>query len=158
MTRHASILFAGAAMTALAACETGPGYYDDPRRPWDVSAWATARPDGLYSVRTVTVAPDTCYAPGEIRSAPSSLPETIELQTNVIRAANGPCSNYLTDIVQDLPALRLEPDDRQIELVVFADGAERNRLIVNVSNLEPLAANQYPRYDPRDPRYNSTRY
>jgi hypothetical protein len=158
MVKHASILLAGAALTALAACESGPGYYNDPRRPWEVTAWATARPDGLYSVRTVTVAPDTCYAPGELRSAPSMLPETIELQTNVIRAQNGPCSNYLTDIVQELPALRLEPDDRQIQIVVFADGAERNRLLVNVANLEPLAANYYPRYDPRDPRYNTSRY
>jgi hypothetical protein len=157
MVKHASILLAGAALTALAACESGPGYYNDPRRPWEVTAWATARPDGLYSVRTVTVAPDTCYAPGELRSAPSTLAETIELQTNVIRAQNGPCSNYLTDIVQELPALRLEPDDRQIQIVVFADGAERNRLLVNVANLEPLAANYYPRYDPRDPRYNTSR-
>ena len=69
------------------------------------------------------------------------MPQTIELQANVIRAANGPCSNYKTDIVQDLPAMRLEPDDDQIEVVVFADGAERNRLIVEVKNLEPDAAN-----------------
>jgi hypothetical protein len=158
MNRHASILVGGAALAVLAACETGPYYASDPRRPWEVSAWATERPDGLYSVRTVTVAPDTCYAPGEIRSAPSSLPETIELQTNIIRAANGPCSNYMTDIVQELPAVRLEPDDRQIELVVFADGAERNRLIVDVENLRPYAGNYSPRYDPRDPRYVPPRY
>jgi hypothetical protein len=158
MVRHALILFSGAALATLSACETGPGSYNDPRRAWEVTAWATARPDGLYSVRTVTVAPDTCYAPGEMRSAPSSLPETIELQANVIRAANGPCQNYYTDIVQDLPAVRLEPDDKKIEVVVFADGAERNRLLVNVENLQPLAANYYPRYDPRDPRYVPPRY
>jgi hypothetical protein len=154
MVRHALIL-ATTGMVALSACSTYDGGYNDPRRAWEVSAWATERPDGLYSVRTVTVAPDTCYAPGELRSAPSSLPETIELQTNVVRAVSGPCSNYLTDIVQDLPALRLEPDDRNIEVVVFADGAERNRVLVNIENLEPLASNYYPRYDPRDPRYRN---
>ena len=154
MVRHASILFAGAALSALAACETGPGYYDDPRRAWEVSAWATPRPDGLYSVRTVTVAPDSCYAPGEIRSAPSTLPETIELQANVIRSPAGPCSDYYTDIVHDLPALRLEPDDRQIEVVVYAEGAERNRIRVDVANLPPVGGPYTPRYDPRDPRYD----
>lgn len=158
MIRHAPMLVAGVAVAVLAACEAGPGYYNDPRRPWEVSAWATERPDGLYSVRTVTVAPDTCYAPGEVRSAPSSLPETIELQANLIRTTKGPCSNYLTDIVQELPALRLEPDDRQIELVIFAEGAERNRLIVNVDNLRPYAGNYSPRYDSRDPRYAPPRY
>lgn len=154
MVRHASILFASAALAALAACETGPGYYDDPRRAWEVSAWATPRTDGLYSVRTVTVAPDSCYAPGEIRSAPSTLPETIELQVNVIRSPSGSCSDYYTDIVHDLPALRLEPDDRQIEVVVFAEGGERNRLRVELENLPPLEGPYPPRYDPRDPRYD----
>jgi hypothetical protein len=153
MLKHATLLATGAALVALSACSS-TGYYDrDPRRAWEVTAWATERPDGLYTVRTVTVAPDSCYAPGELRSAPSSLPETIELQTNVVRAVNGPCSDYKTDIVQELPALRLEPDDRNIEVVVFADGAERNRVLVNIENLEPFAGNYYPRYDPRDPRY-----
>lgn len=153
MVKHATILATGAALVALSACSTTGSYGNDPRRAWEVTAWATERPDGLYTVRTVTVAPDSCYAPGELRSAPSSLPETIELQTNVVRAVNGPCSNYKTDIVQELPALRLEPDDRNIEVVVFADGAERNRVLVNIENLEPVAGNYYPRYDPRDPRY-----
>jgi hypothetical protein len=153
MVRHASILFAGAAITALSACASGyDSYPGDGRRAWEVTAWATARPDGLYAVRTVTVAPDSCYAPGEIRAAPSSLPETIELQTTVLRSRYGPCERYYTDIVHDLPAVRLEPDDRQIEIVVLADGAERNRIRVNVDNLEPVAG-YYPRYDPRDPRY-----
>lgn len=154
MVRYATILSVGAAALALSACSTTSSGYADSRTPWEVQAWATALPNGLYSVRTVTVAPDTCYAPGELRSAPSTLPETIELQANVIRAANGPCSNYMTDIVQDLPAMRLEPDDKQIEIVIFANGAERNRLLVNVENLEPLAGNYNPRYDPRDPRYD----
>lgn len=153
MVRLSLLLATTAAVVALSACSSTGGRYNDPRRAWDVTAWATARPDGLYSVRTVTVAPDTCYAPGELTSAPSTLPETIELRTNVVRALNGPCSNYMTDIVQELPAMRLEPDDRQIQVVVFADGAERNRLLVNVANLEPVAANYQPRYDPRDPRY-----
>lgn len=157
MVRYATILSAGAAALALSACSTNDYGYADPRRPWEVQAWATALPSGLYSVRTVTVAPDSCYAPGELRSAPSTLPETIELQANVIRATNGPCSNYMTDIVQELPALRLEPDDNQIEIVIFADGAERNRLLVNVETLEPLAGDFYPRYDPRDPRYDNRR-
>jgi hypothetical protein len=154
MVRHATILFAGAASLALSACDSYPGYYDDPRRAWEVTAWASARPDGLYSVRTVTVAPNTCYAPGEIRSAPSTLPQTIELQTNVIRSAYGPCSNYMVDVVHDLPAVRLEPDDRQIEVVVFADGAERNRVRLDVDTLRPIAGPYSPRYDPRDPRYD----
>lgn len=154
MVRHVTILFVGAALMALSACESYPGGSADGRRAWEVTAWANARPDGLYSVRTVTVAPNTCYAPGEIRSAPSTLAETIELQTNVIRSAYGPCSNYLTDVVHDLPAVRLEPDDRQIEIVVFADGAERNRVRLDVNNLEPIAGPYYPRYDPRDPRYD----
>ncbi len=154
MGKYTAILSIGATAMALSACPTYDGGYADSRRAWDVQAWATALPNGLYSVRTVTVAPDTCYAPGELRSAPSTLPQTIELQANVIRAANGPCSNYKTDIVQDLPAMRLEPDDDQIEVAVFADGAERNRLIVEVKNLEPDAANYTPRYDPRDPRYD----
>ncbi len=153
MVRYASILFAGAALSALAACETGSGFYDDPRRAWEVSAWATPRADGLVSVRTVTVAPDTCYAPGEIRSAPSTLPQTIELQANIIRSPSGSCSDYYSDIVHDLPALRLEPDDRQIEVVVYADGAERNRVRVDVANLPPVEGPYNPRYDPRDPRY-----
>jgi len=153
MVRHATTLIAGGALAALAACGTTSGYYQDPRHPWEVTAWATARPDGLYSVRTVTVAPDTCYAPGEIRSSPSTLPATIELDTNIIRSANGPCSNYYTDVVHELPAVRLEPDDKQIEIVVFADGAERNRVRLNVENLEPVQGAYYPRYDPRDPRY-----
>ena len=152
MVKTAYLLATAAGLVALSACSTTGGY-NDPRRAWEITAWATARPDGLYSVRTVTVAPDTCYAPGELRSAPSTLPETIELQTNVVRAVNGPCSNYLTDVVQELPALRLEPDDRQIEIVVFANGAERNRLLVNVANLTRITANYQPRYDPRDPRY-----
>lgn len=151
MVKNAILLATTTALVALSACSSTGGYRDT-RRAWEVTAWATARPDGLYAVRTVTVAPDTCYAPGELRSSPSTLPETIELQTNVVRAVNGPCSNYLTEVVQDLPALRLEPDDKQIEIVVFADGAERNRLLVNVANLEPVAPNYYPRYDPRDPR------
>jgi hypothetical protein len=155
MVRLSPILLAGAALTVLSACASGyyGSYPDDTRRPWEVTAWASARPDGLYSVRTVTVAPDTCYAPGEIRSAPSSLPETIELQTSVIRSQYGPCQNYYTEIVHDLPAVRLEPDDRQIEIVVFADGGERNRIRLNVDQLQPIAGNYYPRYDPRDPRY-----
>lgn len=153
MVRQAMTLATAAVLVALPACSTYGDGYNDPRRAWEVSAWASKRPDGLYSVRTVTVAPDTCYAPGELRSAPSTLPETIELQTNVVRAVNGPCSNYKTDIVQELPAMRLEPDDRNIEVVVFADGAERNRLVVNIENLRPIAANYQPRYDPRDPRY-----
>lgn len=158
MVKHSILLATAAAVVALSACSSYGGSYNDPRRPWEVTAWATLRPDGLYSVRTVTVAPNTCYAPGELRSAPSTLPETIELQSNVIRAANGPCSNYKTEIVQELPALRLEPDDRQIQVVVFADGAERNRVLVDVANLEPMPPNYYPRYDPRDPRYRDTRY
>ena len=154
MVKNASLLAtAVAGAFALSACSSTGGSDNDPRHAWEVTAWATARPDGLYSIRTVTVAPDTCYAPGELRSAPSTLPETIELQTNLVRAVNGPCSNDKTDVVQELPAMRLEPDDRQIEIVVFADGAERNRLLVNVANLQPLASNFDPRCDPRDPRF-----
>ena len=37
--------------------------------------------------------------------------------------------------------------------MVFVDGAERNRLLVNVANLTPMAANYQARYNPRDPRY-----
>lgn len=153
MVRYVTLLATGAALVALSACSSTGGSYNDPRRAWDVTAWATARADGLYSVRTVTVAPDTCYAPGELRSAPSTLAETIELQTNVVRAVNGPCSNYKTDIVQELPAMRLEPDDKNIQVVVFADGGERNRVLLNIENLEPLTPTYNPRYDPRDPRY-----
>lgn len=150
MVKH--ILLAAAGLAAFAACSTS-GRYNDPRQAWEVTAWASKRADGLYSVRTVTVAPDTCYAPGELRAAPSTRTETIELQTNVIRAVNGPCSNYKTDIVQELPAMRLEPDDRNIEVVVFADGGERNRVLLNVEDLQPITASYQPRYDPRDPRY-----
>jgi len=152
MLKHATIL-AVSGFAALSACSSYDRGYNDPRQAWEVTAWATQRPDGLYSVRTVTVAPDTCYAPGELRSAPSTKAETIELQTNVIRAVNGPCSNYKTDIVQELPAMRLEPDDRNIEVVVFADGGERNRVLLSIANLEPVAARYDPRYDPRDPQY-----
>lgn len=153
MPKFATLLLSGAALAAVAACESDYGYYDDARRAWEVNAWATARPDGLYSVRTVTVAPDTCYAPGEIRSAPSTLAQTIELQANVIRSS-GPCDRHFTDIVHDLPAVRLEPDDRQIEVVVFADGAERNRVRVDLAQLPPIAGPYSPRIDPRDPRYD----
>ena len=59
MPRVMRILLSGAALAAVAACESDYGYYDDARRAWEVNAWATARPDGLYSVLTVTVAPDT---------------------------------------------------------------------------------------------------
>jgi hypothetical protein len=149
-TPMARLVLAGACAAALAACGTSGGYYNDPRNVWEVDAWASARPDGLYSLRTVTVAPDTCYAPGEIRSAPSSLPETIEVQVTIERGA-GPCDRYLSDIVHDLPALRVEPDDRQVEIVVFADGAVRNRAIVGLSNAPPITGPYDPRYVP--PRY-----
>lgn len=49
--------------------------------------------------------------------------------------------------------MRLEPDGRNIQSVVFPDGAERNRLVVNIANLEPLASNYNPRYDSGEPRY-----
>ncbi len=155
---NAKLFVAAAALASVAACESSPGYYDDPRRPWEVSAWASPRGDGLYSVRTVTVAPDTCYAAGEIRSAPSTLAGTIEVQANLIRSTAGSCSQYLSDVVHDLPALRLEPDDRQIELVVFADGAERARTLVGLSDARPIDGPYYPRYDRRDPRYQPPRY
>jgi hypothetical protein len=142
MTLVSKLLCAGVALASLAACGSYPDYASDPRRAWEVSAWANPRTDGLYAVRTSTLAPDTCYAPGEIKSAPSTLPETIEVQANLVRGA-GPCSQYLTEIVHDLPALRLEPDDRQIELVVFADGAERNRTLIDVTNAPPVPVTRY---------------
>ncbi len=141
-----------ACAAALTACGSSGGYYNDPRNVWELDAWASARQDGLYSLRTVTVAPDSCYAPGEIRSAPSSLPETIEVQVTLERGG-GQCERYLTDIVHDLPALRVEPDDRQVEIVVYADGAVRNRAIVGLGNARPITGVYEPRYDPRDPRY-----
>jgi len=67
MGKYTAILSIGATAMALSACSTYDGGYADSRRAWDVQAWATALPNGLYSVRTVTVAPDTCYAPGELR-------------------------------------------------------------------------------------------
>jgi hypothetical protein len=58
--------------------------------------------------------------------------------------------------MQDLPALKLEPDDRQVQLVVFADGAERNRAIVDLSNVRPIPGPYAYSYDRRDPCYVRT--
>ncbi|MEQ1608592.1 MAG: hypothetical protein ABL956_06450 [Hyphomonadaceae bacterium] len=158
MVKYAAVPSIDATARAPSACSTYDRGHADSRCAWEVPAWATALPKGLESVRTVTITPDTCYAPGELRVAPSTLKQTIELQANVARAANGPCSSYMTDIVHDLPTMRLAPDDDQIGVVVFADGAERNLLIVNVENLEPSAGNYTPGCDSRDPRYDNRRY
>jgi hypothetical protein len=120
--------------TALASCATGPF---DGREPWEVYVQATPRGDNLVHVRTYTLAPNACYTAGEVRSAPSSQAQAIQLQT--VLAGSGPyCADVLTEVVHDLPGLVLEPDDRFLEVVVSADGVERNRVMVDLAAVPPV--------------------
>jgi hypothetical protein len=119
----------------LAGCATGPF---DGRESWQVHVQATPRGDNLVHVRTYTLAPNACYTAGEVRSAPSTQAQSIQLQT--VLTGSGPyCADVLTEVVHDLPGLRLEPDDRFLEIVVSADGVERNRVMVDLAATPPVA-------------------
>jgi hypothetical protein len=132
---RARLLAAVLGSTALVGCATGPF---DNREPWEVQVQATPRGAGLVHVRTYTLAPNACYTAGEVRSAPSTQAQAIQLQA--VLAGSGPyCASVMTEVVHDLPGLQLEPDDRFLEIVVSADGVERNRVVVDLGAVPPVA-------------------
>jgi hypothetical protein len=145
------MLFALLGLTA-AGCATGPFYG---REAWDVAVEATPRSDRLVHIRTYTLAPSDCYTAGEIRSAPSTRAESIQVEA-VVADAGSSCAREMTEVVHDLPGLRLEPDDRFLEVVVSADGIERNRVFVDLATAPPVGGG-YGGYPPAYPSYDERR-
>jgi hypothetical protein len=141
------LLAAALGVGVLAGCATGP--YTS-REPWEVYVQASPQASGLVHVRTFTLAPTDCYTAGEIRSAPSSQAQSIQVQAVLADGRYGGCDRRITEVVHDLPGLQLEPDDRFLEVVVSADGVERNRVLIDIAAAPPVGLYGYdPRYDDR---------
>lgn len=107
--------------------------YVPPAAPvWSVDALATLKPGGGYTVHTVTLAPEDCYTVSDAVAAPSALPETIELRVTLTRDDDS-CRRRATDVEHDFVAAGSATADTQVEVIVIADGEERNRAIVPLS-------------------------
>jgi len=120
-----------AAAAAAAACSSTA--YAPPAAPlWSINAVATLEPGGGYTVHTVTLAPEDCFAASEATASRSSLPGTIELRITLTRA-DGSCRHRATDIEHDFEAPAAAAADTQVEVIVIADGEEKSRSIVPLS-------------------------
>lgn len=143
---RARLMAAVVGVGVLAGCATGP--YAS-REPWELYVQATPRADGLVHVRTYTLAPSRCYTAGEIHSGPSRQAQSIQVNAVVADGASGNCDNReYTEVVHDLPGLQIEPDDRFLEVVVSADGVERNRVMIDLAAAPPVGAGYGPGYGP----------
>ncbi len=139
---RARLMAAIVGVGVLAGCATGP--YAS-REPWELYVEATPRADGLVHVRTYTLAPNTCYTAGEIHSAPSTQAQPIQVQATVA-GQRTECGDEYTEVVHDLPGLQIEPDDRFLEVVVSADGVERNRALIDIASAPPVGGAYRPGY------------
>lgn len=153
---HVRLLAAALGVGILGGCATGP--YAS-RAPWEVFVEASPAGSGLVHVRTHTLAPSECYTAGEIRSAPSSQAQSIQVQAVVAEARGAYCEDDMIEVVHDLPGLQLEPDDRFLEVVVSANGVERNRVLIDLAAAPPVGSGYYggpgynngPYYQPQPP-------
>jgi hypothetical protein len=127
MRAQRTILIAGLA-AAVSACSATP-HAAPSAPPWSINAVATLAPGGAYTVHTVTLAPETCYVASDAAAAPSPLPETIELRITLERQETG-CSERASNVEYDFEAAGAGPNDSQVEVIVIADGQEKNRSIV----------------------------
>jgi len=126
MQRFTFALAASAA--ALSACSATPAIA--PAAPyWSVNALATLQPAGGYTVHSVVLAPEDCYVASDAVAGPSALPETIELRITLAKDDER-CRSRATDVEHDFEASAAAPNDTQVEIIVVADGQEKNRSIV----------------------------